>query len=114
MAETPRTETDLVQAIMEDGGWIAAGETPTADDSDKVKRKYRERLEELRADGLAFWPPAEIPLIVFSGLVFLMVNEVGPAFGTPFNPQADEYARRKLRRVIGRRTSGEATQAEYF
>lgn len=114
MTATPRTETDLVRAVMEESGLVDSTGDIASNDDDLVKRRYREKLDEIRQEGLAYWPPDAIPLEVFPALRKLIANEIGPAYGIAFNPQVEEWARRQLRRIIGKKTSGVPTPAEYF
>lgn len=104
-----RSKLDLVKAVMIEGGWLAAGETPLADDSLIIENAYDERIGELRTDGLASWPADEIPLDVFRALVKLMANVMAPAFGKTYDPAVEEYCRRMMRRVTAKRRSGDPT-----
>lgn len=110
---TTRTIQDLATAVMQDLALIDATESPSANDRTFIETNYREALEELRDDGLVWWEANAIPLAVFPGMVGYMGVLLSEAFGkprsVPLNVELEE-AKKRIRRRVARRSTGEQTQ----
>jgi hypothetical protein len=108
-----RTQQDLATAVLQDLRLIAAEETPSAADRAYVINRYTEALEELRDDGLVWWDANAIPYAVFPAVVYYVGLVVSPGFGISINGNIDdalEGAKRRLRRRVAKRSTGEATE----
>lgn len=110
-----KTITDLVTRSMRDRGILGATEVATALDHDHVKDVYLTDLEELRDNGIAYWPANEIPNEIMRGLSTRIGLLIGDAFGFPKASELElEASLRPLRKHNSKRSSGERTQACYF
>lgn len=114
-----KTKAELSAAVLEQMRETGMGETPDADASDLVERRYDAKLAEWRDQGLVWWTNTnrntqEIPLELFQPLIDLMENEVAHAFGRD-NPtvqrrEIETQLLKPLRRSQSRRPSGEPTR----
>lgn len=109
------TALDLVIRAMRDRGILGATEVPTALDADYVKGVYLSDLEEMRDNGLTYWPDDDIPLAIERALSHRLSLLIGDAFGFPRASEAElEASLRPLRRHLSKRSSGETVAAAYF
>ncbi|MCB0133565.1 MAG: hypothetical protein KDD75_00455 [Caldilineaceae bacterium] len=113
-----KTAVELATAALRQYNKLAAEETISAADSDLIIGVYQAKLEDWSEEGLVYWTYDATPQVVFQTLVELVWNEVSPAFGVP-NPVEQKYQRetlllKRLRRHVGRRTSGFQTKAVYY
>lgn len=96
---------------------ISGTETPNAADQQYILRRYVEALEELRDDGLVYWEANAIPAEVFLAVVYFMGLVVSSGFNKPTPPDLDaalEAAKRRIRRRISKRSTGEATMLSEY
>lgn len=108
-----RTQQDLATAVLRDLHLIAAEDDPSAADKAYVIQRYTEALEELRDDGLVWWDANAIPYAVFPGVVFYMAIVIASGFGLGINGNVDdalESAKRRIRRRVSKRSTGEAIE----
>lgn len=107
---TTRTESELAADVLRDLGVIAAEADPSALDSQWVIRRYRNILDELTDDGIAYWSADAIPLNVYEGLIDILALTVGPSFGRPWKrgrelEDALAIARRRIRARTHKRSA---------
>lgn len=114
------TKNDLALAVLEDLEVVAAGESPTAADSQLVIRRYNRLHEELVFKEIAFWESASsaasdtIPDRVMRALTKLMAVVCADAFGKVSDPTREMLAMNNLRSVSARVKSELPTQALYY
>lgn len=78
-----KTRAELIQAALEELKVLAAGQSPSAEDSDKAERALEPLLAELAAREIVYVPSSdEIPLYVFGPLVRRLAGEIAGAFET--------------------------------
>lgn len=119
----PKTKQQLSTAVLEQMREVGAGQTAAAEDADIVERRYDVKLEEWRDRGYVYWTntnryTAEIPDVVFQGIVDLMENETMHQFGRDNDPVQRRAIEERLLGVLirlqSRRASGEPTKFEIF
>lgn len=109
-----RTRADLAKRALQRLGKIQADEDPDSSDGALVEAEWADMLTWLKDDGLAYWPEDEIPSVVFPICADLLTNQIGPHFGIPYSPEAEEIHTRKLRRHMRKPASGEPTRGQAF
>ena len=78
-----------------------------------ARRQVHAHLRKLRDDGLVWWDANAIPYAVFPAVVYYVGLVVSPGFGISINGNIDdalEGAKRRLRRRVAKRSTGEATE----
>ena len=113
-----KTAVELATSVLRQYNKLAADDTISAADSSHIIGIYQGKLEDWSEEGLVYWTYDATPLVVFQTVAELIWNEVSPAFGVP-NPVEQKLQRetmllKRLRRHMGRRTSGFQTKAVYY
>lgn len=113
-----RTALDLAANVMSDWGLIGANETPSAADATLIINRYKNILEELAEDNLAYWTYDAIPSVIFEPLTQIMALVVGRAFGKQVSfsdlEQGMDLFKRRLRRHAHVVASGMPTRVQNF
>lgn len=113
-----RTKAALAANVLVHLGITNASESPAAIDVQYVSDRYDDCLEELIDDDLAYWPSNAIPVVMFEPLTQLVSLSVMTAFGLPLSPTEMEEGRRlykrRIRRHVGKKSSGLAAEFEDF
>ena len=116
---TTRTKSDLATRVMRKLALIDALEEPAAEDYAHISDVYTNLIEEMRNDLLVTWDADAIPYDTFEAVAELMRIVVGPDYGVP-GPSGEELtqlldgAKRRIRRLSMKRSSGQPTEVEYF
>jgi len=98
-----KTQTELIQATLEELLVIGNGETPTAEESDVVERRIVPLLDDLSLRGVVHVPdPDEIEAAVFRHLVPLLAQDCAPSFGKRADYSVLAYAEDQLRTITSR------------
>lgn len=101
-----KTRAELIQAALEEIKVLAAGQSPSAEDSDKVERALEPLLAELSAREIVYVADSnEIPMAVFGPLSRRLGAEVAGAFGAAGPSIEDEEWR--LSRITAARPTYE-------
>ena len=116
-----RTGAQLAEAVMEDLGLLAPGETPSARDQESITRRYANILEELRDEQTLYWSTDAIPHECFEALVNVVGMLVMPSFGFPA-PKGEDMeralngAKRRIRKHVVKPASNTPVAADdgYF
>jgi hypothetical protein len=124
-----KTRNQLIDRTLRRLGVLDADESASGSDLAYCAGEYDTLLEQMRDDGLAYWPntngtTAEIPDVVVNALTSVLAGRVASAFGKPdmaeTDPQTGEQlpisaaGYRQLRRHIATRHAGEPVKAVYF
>lgn len=103
---TTKTRAELIQSALEEIKVLAAGQSPSAEDSDKVERALEPMLAELAAREIVYIADSdEIPLAVFGPLSRRLGAEIAGAFGATGPSIEDEEWR--LSRITASRPTYE-------
>lgn len=108
-----KTKHDLAHRVLSRLGWVAAGETPTAEDAEAVKAYYAGMFAEISLDGLTYWDEDDIPDEAFEALSDLIAGRIAPDFGMA-KPDLEQSGMVRLRRLASRGPTGRIVTAEYF
>ncbi|MFA7238430.1 MAG: hypothetical protein WC058_16360 [Phycisphaeraceae bacterium] len=99
-----KTRAELVQAALEEIKVLAAGQSPSSEDSDKVERALEPMLAELAAREIVYIADSdEIPNAVFGPLTRRLGAEIAGAFGAT-GPSIEDEEWRLSRITAGRPT----------
>ena len=123
-----RSKAALATDVLRKLGYVAAVDTPSAEDSSLVEARYDDKLDELRDKGLVYWSHTnrtseDIPSAVFGALVNIMAEEVAAHFGAQVPTVTDDNGQpvacgtkglRDLRRHMAKGPSGNVTRATYY
>lgn len=107
-----KTTADLVERVLVELRILAAGETPSAEDSALIIADYDAAVQELETRGIAAWPSASIPDRFFLPLVRYIAAVVAPAFGREYMDV--EAAHRGLRAVTAKPYTGADAELNYL
>jgi hypothetical protein len=100
-----KTRAELIQAALEEIGVLAAGQSPSAEDSDKLERAIDPLLEELAAREIVYVANSnEIPAAVFGPLARRLGAEVAGAFSVTSGPSIEDEEWRLMRITAARPT----------
>lgn len=113
-----RSALELATNVMTDWGLVSGGETPSSSDTTMIISRYKNVLEELAEDDLAYWPYDAIPSVIFEPLTQIMALVVGRAFGKQVSfgdlEQGMDLFKRRLRRHAHVPASGLPTRVQNF
>ena len=99
-----RTRAELIQAALEEIKVLAAGQSPSAEDSDKVERALEPLLAELAAREIVYVPDSnEVPIAVFGPLSRRLGAEIAGSFGAT-GPSIEDEEWRLMRITASRPT----------
>lgn len=118
-----KTPEDLATAVMRRLGMIDPNKQPTASEQAIILDHYYNKLEELQADDLVYWPTAQIPRAVFEALVRIIAHQFSTTLGQDVPTEQTEsgdvlaignVGMRMLRRQMARDATGLPAKANYF
>lgn len=123
-----RTRRDLVTAVLSQLRVIGADETPDAADFADVTAHYADLHDELKDNGLCYWPntaddTAEIPGAIFRALANVLAEDASDSFGKePPKLQDNDgqvitgrpFGLRQIRKHMAKKPSGEPTPFSIF
>lgn len=124
-----RSKTDMSTDTLKKLSIIGAMETPAAEDSALVERRYDDKLASLIDAGLAYWSHTSrtsenIPNAVYNAIVGIMAEECAAEFGVEAPTVTDDTTGRQvscgtkgmrdLRRHMAKGPSGAPTKATYY
>lgn len=99
-----KTRAELVQTALEEIKVLAAGQSPSVEDSDKVERALEPLLAELAVREIIYIADSDaIPLAVFNPLARRLGAEIAGAFGAQ-GPAIEDEEWRLSRIAAGRPT----------
>jgi hypothetical protein len=107
-----KTSTDLALRVMQELGVVAAGETPSAEDSTLIVSEYYLAQQELEQRNIGAWDVEAIPEAYFVPLAKFMAARVAVMFGAP--AADEEMALRTLRRVTAKPYIGNPEEVTYW
>lgn len=88
---TSKTRAELIQAALEELKVLAAGQSPSAEDSDKVERALDPLLAELAVREIVYVADSDsVPLAVFGPLSRRLGAEVAGSFGVTDGPSIED------------------------
>lgn len=108
-----KTTQQLAERVLKRIGWLASGETATAEDALSVKEYYSGSFAELAVEGLVYWDEADIPDEAFEALADLIAGRIAPDFGKS-KPDLEQSGTLRLRRLASQGATGRVVTGEYF
>lgn len=123
MTTPHKTPAELATAVMRKLGMIDMTKEPTALEQAGILEIYYDKLEELSAEELVYWPTAEIPRAAFGAMTRIVAAEFATVLGQEIPTEQSESGvvvslgnngMRMLRRLMARDAAGLPTKASYF
>lgn len=118
-----KTPEQLATAVMRRLGMIDPNKEPTASEQSIIIDHYYNKMEELRAEDLVYWPEAEIPRAAFEAMVRVIAQQFSTTLGQDVPTEQTEsgdvmaignVGMRMLRRQMARDATGLPVKANYF
>lgn len=118
-----KTPEELATAVMRRLGMIDANKQPTASEQAIIIDHYYNKMEELRAEDLVYWPESQIPRAAFEALIRVIAQQFSTTLGQDVPTEQTEsgdvmaignVGMRMLRRLMARDATGLPTMANYF
>ena len=109
------TRAEMIAKVLQDLGVLAAGQSATSEDADKVGKALDACWSELRTLGYAPFATSAIPEWAQNGFGDYVAAEVKPAFGFPVNKEVEQtIAERKLARQLAGYRQLSSIPAKYY
>lgn len=111
-----KTTDDLILEVLDIVGAAAAGQTPPAEDREKVEQSVTPLLEQLARMQVVYIPnPDAIDESVFLPLAMRLALQIGPKFGLPaMTPDQRRAADSEIRIVQASTQTSQPLRVEYF
>lgn len=108
-----KTVAQLSTRVLERLERIAEGETPTAQQANKVRDFYRGLYEEQKALDKTYWDRDSIPEEIFEALTDFVAGRIAPDFDLA-RPDLEASGGMRLTALASRGASGLPVSGSYF